>query len=625
MEHPPKRQRISRTASRWRHQQGDVGRTSADKPQFVHQASDVAPATYEASCDQCPEAVGNPSYQGHTRKLSEGKGTIFHRRQASNESNISLGLTVTVQASINPAGSTSVLTTLPTVPTVVPYPSDLTVPAVPTASLTVPTVPSYPFTTTTSQVITSIIPTESEPAVSAAAAGTSSNGSSSSSQTTPSEGMIGLTPSANGGSTQVVLTPPPTPFPSTPSASVFPSGSNSTSSASSTFPPNENVTTSAFTTYPDGAIGYTTIDLGPMSTTESSSMTSITGALSPSALSSQISAASVSASEASTATSITPSSTSSSISSTNAQSTSSIASSPSSQPSSTGGAGGTGGGNGSTGNPGGGSGGTSSAAPSNGTNTTPTPVVVGGVVGGVAGVAVLLLVALLFLRWYKRRGQARQPLDGDDTEVAGAAGPMTQISNRFPPVAAAAGFLNRFSAPRTPPEPPERGFQRVSGRKIPSMFSGARPDSDPINPFADPMPSSVPTSYYRDSEGSFGMGGDAPGAGPAAVAGAAGVAGAGPSGAHDLPSDESVAPEAAATDAAEQEKFMPGPARVPVIHPGGPYSPAATSAAAPGLDGVDASERLLTPASATVGPGTLGRSHPSMDGSRGSRFTENVE
>ncbi|KAL9094451.1 MAG: hypothetical protein Q9165_003301 [Trypethelium subeluteriae] len=616
MEHPPKRQRISRTASRWRHRQGDAGRTSADKPQFVHQASDVAPITCEASCDQVSEAVGDPSYQGHARKVSEGKGTIFHRRQASNESNVSLGLTVTVKASINPAGSTSVLTTLPTVPTVVPYPSDLTVPAVPTASLTVPTVPSYPFTTTTSQVITSPIPTESEPAVSAAAAGTSPNGSSASSQTTPGEGMIGLTPSANGASTQVVLTPPPTPFPSSPTTGVFPSASNSTLSTASTFPPNENVTTSAFTTYPDGAIGYTTIDLGPMSTTESSSMTSISGALSPSALSSQISAASVSASEASTMTSTTPSLTSSSSSSTNAQSTS-AALSPSSQPSSTAGAGGTGGGSGSTGNPGSGSGSPSSTAPSNGTNTTPTPVVVGGVVGGVAGVAALLLVALLFLRWYKRRGQVRQPLDGGDSEAAGAAGPMTQSSARFPPVAAAAGFLHRFSAPRTPPEPPERGFQRVSGRKIPSIFSGARPDSDPINPFADPMPSSVPTSFYRDSEGSFGIGSDA--------AGAAAFAGAGSSAPHDLPTDESAASGAATSDAAEQEKFMPGPARVPVIHPGGLYSPTATGAAAPGQDGTDASERLLTPASATVGPGTLGRSHPSMDGSRGSRFTENVE
>ena len=267
----------------------------------------------------------------------------------------------------------------------------------------------------------------------------------------------------------------------------------------------------------------------------------------------------------------------------------------------------------------------SSSAPtgaaSNATNTSPTPVVVGGVVGGVAGLAVLLLLALLLLRWFKRRRQVRQPLGADDGEAAGAVAPMSQGTARFPPMAAAAGFLHRFSAPRTPPEPPQRGFERVSGRKIPSMFSGARPDAEPLDPFADPTPGSIPpdASFYRDSEGFFGMG-----TGAAGVAAAAGGAGSRSSGSHELPADESVAPGAAAAAAAEQEKFMPGPARVPVIHPGGPYSPVVVG---PTIDehGAADSPRVPTPASLAAGPGTLGRSHPSFDGSRGSRFTENVE
>lgn len=649
MEHPPKRQRISRTAARWRSRNGETGRTSADKPQFVHQASDVVPTSYEAPGKNCSEPIGRPSSTGHSRKVSEGKGTIFHRRQAteSNEAGLSLGLTVTVQVGVNEAGSTSAVATLPTVPTVptvVPYPSDLTVPAVPTQSSvappTVPTVPSYPFTTTVSQVVPASATTNSEPTAS--------------SETTPGEGMIGLTATANGGSSQVVMSPPPTPYPPTPSASAFPSASNSSgivsvagisTASSSTFPPNENVTTSgkllpssvldnyslstlAFTTYSDGSVGYTTIDLGPMSSTEaSSSITTIPAGLGPSAISSLVSAASVTSSGASidsTLTSPTPTS----MASTSVEFTSSAATSSTSSTSQslsessafgTGGAGPSG----SAGTPSSGSGSAPTGAVTpHATNTTPTPVVVGGVVGGVAGLAVLLLLALLLLRWYKRRGQARQPLDGGDGETAAAVAPMAQRSARFPPVGAAAGLLHRFSAPRTPPEPPPRSFERVSGRKIPSMFSGARPDSEPMNPFADPTPGSIPpdASFYRDSEGFFGMGTDAAGA-----AAAAGAAGSGSSAASELPADESAAARASDAAAAEQEKFMPGPARVPVIHPGGPYSPMVVGPTPGEHQAIDSPDRATTPVSPSAGPGTLGRSHPSFDGSRGSRFTENVE
>ncbi|KAI9658891.1 MAG: hypothetical protein M1821_001851 [Bathelium mastoideum] len=627
MEHPPKRQRISKTGAQWRNRRGHSGRTSADKPQFVHQASDAVPTAYEAQwCEDCFEPVQDRASTRHSRKISEGKGTIFHRRQATDsaESAASLGLTVTVQAQVDGDGSTATVVTLPTVPTVVSYPSNLTPPAVPTESsfpaLTVPTVPSYPFTVTTSQVITSagtVIPEASAAALSTGVP------PSESSESVPGEGMIGFTATGNSGSTQVVLSPPPTPNPSAPSASPFPSSSNSTqpvvsaagisTASSSTIPPNENVTTSAFTTYPDGVIGFSTIDLGPMSTTESPSSTiTASSQLGSSAISSSESSASETSSRASASTGTLSSLSSSSGASSTATSGSS------SQPSSTGSTGGAGGGSASSasGTPSGSSGSAPSGAPATANSTTPTPtsVVVGGVVGGVAGVAVLLLLALLLLRWYKRRGQVRQPLAGDDGEAPGAVAPMSDSSARFPPLIAAAGLLHRFSAPRTPPEPPQRGFQRVSGRKIPSMFSGARPDSEPIDPFADPIPSTIPTdaSFYRDSEGFFGIGTDA--------------AAAGSSGAHEPPSDESAVSGAAPSAAEAEEKFMPGPARTPVLHPGGPYSPVVVD---PPPEDYGPPEqpppRMLTPTSATAVPGTLGRSHPSFDGSRGSRFTENVE
>ena len=252
MERPRKRQRISKPTTRLRPRREESGRTSAERPQFIHQASNLVPASQNAQCDRCSDQNLKASPTGHSRKVSEGKGTIFHRRQAAEngESDSSTGLTVTVQAHVNPSGSTTAVVTLPTVPTVVPYPSDLTPPAVPTESpfpsLTVPTVPSYPFTITTSQTITN-----------AASTGPEASTSASPSETSESEpgGMIGLTATGNQGTSQVVLSPPPTPNPSAPSASPFPSGSNSTASlvsaagislaSSSTLSLGENVTTSS--------------------------------------------------------------------------------------------------------------------------------------------------------------------------------------------------------------------------------------------------------------------------------------------------------------------------------------------------------------------------------------------
>ncbi|KAI9689698.1 MAG: hypothetical protein M1820_010068 [Bogoriella megaspora] len=589
MDHPPKRQRLSKRAARWQPRSGGADQTIPERIQFVHQALDAVAESRHGQSNESPS--------GHSRKVSEGKGTIFHRRQAG-------GLTVTVQGEVVPNGSTAAIATLPTVPAEPTFPESLTVPAVPVASLTVPTVPSYPFTTTTTNVVSTGTPTPS------ASAGTS-----------PSEGMIGQS-ATSPGSTQVVLSPPPTPSPSSPAVSTFPTSANSTSSessasaasvstdsVSSTFPPNENITTSAFTTFSDGVVGYTTIDLGPLSTTTSSIPAGMSG------IPSDISAAQTSRPSTTLAAS-------SAESSSTTESSASASATQSTVPNGVGGA---------SANPQGPSpttgttGAPSGAASNTNDRSMPTPVIVGGAVGGVAGVAVLLLLALLFLRWYKRRGQTRQPLAGDDGESAAAAGPMepmTQSSSRFPPVAAATALMHRFSTPRTPPAPPQRGFEKVAGRKLPSQFSGAAgPDSAPDNPFDDPVPTNIPAdkSFYRDSEGIFGLGGETAAAGAARAAAATGS-----STARDFVSDPSTAPGSAAAAAPEEERFLPGPARTPVIHPGGPYSPAVMG---PPLDESDspATLRTSTPLSMTAPVGTLGRSHPSFDGSRGSRFTENVE
>ncbi|KAF2834731.1 hypothetical protein M501DRAFT_999975 [Patellaria atrata CBS 101060] len=222
--------------------------------------------------------------------------------------------------------------------------------------------------------------------------------------------------------------------------------------------------------------------------------------------------------------------------------------------------------------------------------TTPTPVVVGSVIGSLAGFAALLVLALLILRWYKRkRRRDMQPLPHGEGEVADHAAPGrsdTEMSERYFLPAAAAAFFGKYRGKETAPAPPqEPSFQRISGRKLPSVFSPGMSSNDPFddkNAFA-----SSPT---RDSSGMY----------------------------TAIPNTGNV--PRAQYAATESETLMPSPARTPVVHSPGPhasflggrvenYTPPQTPARPPHLSGL---------------PGTLGRSLPSQDGSRGSKFTEDV-
>lgn len=232
-----------------------------------------------------------------------------------------------------------------------------------------------------------------------------------------------------------------------------------------------------------------------------------------------------------------------------------------------------------------GSGGGSSAEEASATRTAQ---VVGGVVGGLAGLAALLLLALLILRWYKRRLRNANALpQREDSEIA-APEPETaeQRSSVFP--VAAAGLLNRFSnkeLERGITPPPERGFQRISGRKLPSAFSGGA-QSDGMSTEGHLSDKSFP-----DVRNTFG--------GPGYAFGF----GAGESSARDhLDSDN--------------ETIRASPARTPVIHHARPISATAPLTLSP--------PHTPLPGETGSARGTLGRSHPSYDGSRGSRFTEDV-
>jgi hypothetical protein len=223
-------------------------------------------------------------------------------------------------------------------------------------------------------------------------------------------------------------------------------------------------------------------------------------------------------------------------------------------------------------------------------------VVVGSVVGGLAGVALLLVLALLILRWLKqKRRMGPQRLPENDTAEPPTFGrslpPVAQRSSSLLP-AAAAGFMSRFSAASkessigSPAQ--ERGFQRIegSGRKLPSEFSSGITADEAAALRAGTISE---TSFYRDSQGFYG-------------------------GTGVDPSTE-IGP---ATDPfADKETLMPSPARTPVVHQ--PYTfPSA------GNDSTLASPPLSPMPATAAGPGTLGRSHPSHDGSRGSKFTEDV-
>ncbi|VUC36887.1 unnamed protein product [Clonostachys rosea] len=118
--------------------------------------------------------------------------------------------------------------------------------------------------------------------------------------------------------------------------------------------------------------------------------------------------------------------------------------------------------------------------------------IVGGVVGGVAAAAFFLVFILMVIKWKKRRNDV-QELIGEggigsrglpSPRGVGGSGdappPMAQRSSSFGVAGAFASFAGRKSQPPPPEESGERGFYRVSGRKLPSVLQhGGDGYSDP--------------------------------------------------------------------------------------------------------------------------------------------------
>lgn len=272
----------------------------------------------------------------------------------------------------------------------------------------------------------------------------------------------------------------------------------------------------------------------------------------------------------------------------------------------------------------------------------------------------ILVILLLLFRWRRGRLGNRRTISPPVPQTIGHGGVpqignMTQRSSTAP--IAAAGFFRSLrptssqTATTADTAPSERGFQKISGRKLPSVLAsggdgwGDSPAAGPAagstgaaaglgmaagvakgrSPFDDPLPGQRPSpphslsgsSFYRDSHGFYGgvvpeeqtEASSSPGSSSSPTYFAPLGASAGRSNVplgHGSPSRRD-----------EAAQMRPGPARTPVINQ-------------PGFGSIrgGAPPRPIraTPPPAGLHPvrDGLGRSHPSQDGSRGSRFREDT-
>ena len=502
-------------------------------------------------------------------------------------------------------------------------------------------------------------------------------------------------PGSGLSSEQQVLSSPPTPLPATPEASANPSTSSSYFSSS---PASAVITASSgFSASPSTGVPALAKSTSNNSTMSSESMTgSVTSSVSNTmnSASSSIDAALLAAMSASRASlssleamsssvtgsdflSASGSQTGSSASLTTMMTmTSSLgtiqsASATGSGAASTGaGAGGIGGATSTAGAPTSTSSATSGSG--GGNNKPATPALIGGIVGGISGLVLILLAALLLLRWKKgnlgsrgRRtisppmlqtsGTGAASQSGTGTTGTGTTG--TQRSSTAP--IAAAGLFGRLrpsssqTATTADTAPSERGFQKISGRKLPSVLTSggdgygekavagaagaavgagagavaASKDAPPMpqqkgvapgqGPFAGLAPALRPSpphslsgsSFYRDSRGFYG------GVVPESTSGSGATepSGSPTSSSPTFPSPLAIAGGAKDPGTPSRKPTMrPGPARTPVISAPGAVPPPRPVRGTPPPTGAQDPRDLL------------GRSHPSEDGSRASRFREST-
>ncbi|KAI9664134.1 MAG: hypothetical protein M1829_006001 [Trizodia sp. TS-e1964] len=513
-----------------------------------------------------------------------------------------------VTGTVNPGTPTIVMLTTST---------ETSVPAAASASASAAAAVSSPA----SQVLPNIPPTTSAPAaaVSTSVPLPASPASTptpldlvilAASSTAPNATPTSIIPPAAASSSLLYANPPPLSHPSSSTPPVSSTVSTPALISSPTPPP---LTT---TSSPISSTGTQTSSIIPSiispsldrisgvhNSTNSASFTSSASTTTSSINHTTSSDSSITSSSSSVSTTTSPSITSSDSASTTAESTLQTYSFTNVASSTAGGIGGIGGGAGAA--PTAGSGGDSTTTftgpPGNSSDLNrsgnpPTPVVVGGVVGGICGVAILCLIALFLYKWRKRRlhgVQVHSPLEQMEQPRSGT---MTARSSETPfavsnaAAMAGGGFLRRFTASSqqtatSDATTSERGFYKVSGRKIPSVLTSGGDGYGADESTNQHVLSG--SSFYRDSAGFYG--------GPASPTS--------PTNSTGPSRDGGVA------------ALRPSPARTPVTSHA-PFTPMSASPTSP-----------HPPARRFGSPDGLGRSHPSHDGShvsRGSRFREDM-
>ncbi|ATY60136.1 hypothetical protein A9K55_005824 [Cordyceps militaris] len=141
---------------------------------------------------------------------------------------------------------------------------------------------------------------------------------------------------------------------------------------------------------------------------------------------------------------------------------------------------------------------TSSTSSTSGSDplSTQQKQIVGGVVGSIAGVAFLALLVMLVMRYKKKRGSESLPSSADNRALPASRGPGAAINPMGERNAASSSVNAAFAALTSKnqsrgiaggtsdtlevPGSGERGFYRVSGRKLPSvLYTGGDGYSDP--------------------------------------------------------------------------------------------------------------------------------------------------
>ncbi|KAJ5341138.1 hypothetical protein N7541_010262 [Penicillium brevicompactum] len=259
------------------------------------------------------------------------------------------------------------------------------------------------------------------------------------------------------------------------------------------------------------------------------------------------------------------------------------------------------------------------ASGSNSSSNSDTPKIVGGVVGSVAGLALLIFLLFYFLR---RRGflmgKKGHTAISDDAAAGAGAGALAaglgtreiterpNNENRFTASYFAPAFMKRWrqstATMRTDSTvdstSSERGFQKISGRKLPPVLThGGDGFGGGLDGDSPTVPGFAPTS---------------PAPGPV---GSPTYAAPPPASPYGMPLDSNVTREI-------QEHIppsRPGPAHVPIPN---------TVNAAHSIT-ITPAHPLVQPQSAVPfippRPDGLGRSLHSHDGSRSSRFTEGID